>query len=314
MTFPTEFAVLDADEVARRLDYSSLFTAIEESFLGDPVATPRLSLPYQGSSPDSTGTFLLMSAVAPDSLGGVKIITYNTHRKAGTIKYIYIAFDPVSGEPLALIDGETLGTRRTAAVSVTAAKHLAGKGSDCIAVVGTGPVARELAKAYHTAYPAAKIELWGRRTEAVEAVVAELAASGIPVSGASDLDELVRRADIVSCATASGQPLIKGDLLRAGTHVDLIGGFTPTMREADDAVMRNADIIVVDNDSGLRECGDLCEPIAAGVLAKERVIGIQRLLADPSVRRQNELQRTVFKSVGHAIFDLATARLAVKPR
>ena len=307
-------AWLDAEEVSRRLDYAPLFEAIEKAFLGNPVATPRLSLPYEGSSLESTGTLLLMSAVAPDTLAGVKIITYNTHRKSGTIKYIYVAFDPVSGELVAIIDGETLGTRRTAAVSVTAARYLAKKHPRCIAVVGTGPVARELVRAYHTAYPDAAIEVWGRRPEAVAILVDELAAQGIPVSGAADLDALVSRADIVSCATASSEPFLQGELLRAGTHVDLIGGFTPTMREADDAVMRNADIIVVDNESALREAGDLCQPIAAGVLATERVTGIERLFADPGVRRQTDQQRTVFKSVGHAVFDLATAQLAVKPR
>ena len=314
MTTPAPFAWLDANEVARRLDYAALFGAIETAFVEKPVATPRLSLPYQGSSPESNGTLLLMSAVAPDSLGGVKIITYNANRKSGTIKYIYIAFDPVSGDPVALIDGETLGTKRTAAVSVVAAKHLANKRPRCIAVVGTGPVARELARAYHCSYPEASLELWGRRPEAVQALALELAAEKIPIEASADLDALVGRADIISCATASGHPLIRGDLLRAGTHVDLIGGFTPAMREADDAVLRNAEIIVVDNESALQEAGDLCQPIAAGVLAKERVIAIERLFADPHARRQNEQQRTVFKSVGNAVFDLAAARLAVQPR
>jgi len=305
------FVWVGAEDVARLLDYQSLFAAIETAYVGAPLATPRISLPYQGKTKESGGTLLLMSALLPDALAGVKIITYNPNRKSGTIKYVYIAFDPVSGSLLAVIDGETLSTKRTAAVSVVAARHLAQRHPARIAVIGTGPVARELLRAYGTAYPDAMLCLWGRRRGAAQAIVEHLAAEGIRVVLSPILDDMVRQADIVSCATGSLEPLIKGELLRAGAHVDLIGGFTPAMREADDAVMRRACVVVADNVSALREAGDLCQPVSAGLLREEDVVTFESVLADPAPRGKPGDALTVFKSVGNSIFDLAAARLIV---
>lgn len=306
------FAWISATDVERDLPYPVLFPAIREGFAGGVRGTPRVSLPYVGRSAQSSGTLLLMSAIQPDSLAGVKIVTYNVHRESGIIKYIYVAFDPVSGALLALIDGEAMNTRRTAAVSVVAAQSIAKRRPARILVLGTGPVARELVKAYTSAYPGAALELWGRRPAAAGAIATDLAPGGIRVAVTEDLDRSVQAADIVSCATGSLAPLLKGTLLRRGAHVDLIGGFTPTMREADDAVYRRAGFVVVDNASALTEAGDLCQPLAAGILRAERIVTLENHWEGVAPTARGDGDLTVFKSVGNSVFDLATAQVLVR--
>ena len=311
MTHAPPFMRLTDHDVERHLDYGLLFGAIEKAFVEAPVTMPRASLPYRGRSKDSTGTLLLMSAVLPDSLAVVKIITYSVERATGAIKYIYVVFEPLSGAVVAIVEGEALGAKRTAAVSIVAARYLAKPNPGVILVVGTGPVARELIKAYGIAYPHATLKLWGRRPAAVRAITEDFAKVSILVAAAMNLDDAVGHADIVSCATGSREPLIKGNLLRAGTHVDLIGGFTPVMREADDDVFRRAALVAVDNASALQESGDLCQPLAAGVLPKDRIASLESVFSGTASRRESELQLTVFKSVGNSVFDLAAARVLV---
>jgi len=305
------FAWIDAHDVERELNYGRLFGAIERAFADSPGVAPRVSLPYQGRSPQSAGTLLLMAAIQPDALAGVKIITYNVHRSGGAIKYIYVALDPASGALLALIDGESLSTRRTAAVSVVAAMHMAKREPGHILIVGTGPVARELIWAYAAAYPQAQIHLWGRNSDAAGAVAEEASSRGMPVKLSPRLDEAVRVAGIVSCATSAAAPLIKGALLRSDAHVDLIGGFTPLMREADDDVTRRAGLVAADNTSAITEAGDLCQPVAAGILRSDAVVPLESLLRAPAKFRAEGPRLTVFKSVGNAVFDLAAAKVLI---
>ena len=306
------FAWIDAAAVEQMLSYPRLFAAIEKAFVLHPALAPRTSLSYQGQSDHSSGTLLVMSAIQPDTLAGVKIITHNVNRSSGIISYIYVAIDPVSGAPIALIDGETLSTRRTAAVSVVASRHLARENPGRILIIGTGPVARQLVAAYGTAYPNASLQLWGRRPQRVQLILDSFANGAVRVDAAGDLDRSLRGADIVSCATGSFEPIVKGELLRPGAHVDLIGGFTPTMREADDAVFRRADRVVTDSVRALQEAGDLCQPIASGALRADCILSLEELLAAPTFQRTDIDALTVFKSVGNAVFDLAAAGLAIE--
>ena len=306
------FAWIDAAAVEQLLTYPRLFAAIEKAFVRHPAVAARTSLPYQGQSEGSSGTLLVMSAIQPDTLAGVKIITHNVNRSSGIISYIYVAINPISGAPIALIDGETLSTRRTAAVSVVASRHLAGESPGRILVIGTGPVAQQLVAAYGAAYPNASLQLWGRRSERVRVILDTFANGPVRVTAASDLDFSLRAADIVSCATGSFEPIVKGELLRPGAHVDLIGGFTPSMREADDAVFRRADRVVTDSFSALQEAGDLCQPIASGALRADGILSLEDLLAASESQRTDIESLTVFKSVGNAVFDLAAAGIVIE--
>ena len=126
----------------------------------------------------------------------------------------------------------------------------------------------------------------------------------------TDLAAAVRQADIVSCATLSREPLVHGEWLRPGTHLDLIGGFTPAMREADDAAVRRSRVFI-DTDAALAEAGDLIDPIAHGALRREDVAGsLYSLCRGEAAGRRDATEITLFKSVGSALEDLAAAGLA----
>lgn len=307
MHLPASIPVIDAETVRARLAYPRLFEALAAAFRAPPLTTQRQALPYRAKDDAAGSVLLLMAAVDPDRLAGVKIVTFNAGRAGGAVSYIYIAFDPASGAPLALIDGEALSSRRTAAVSALAARTLARPDAADILILGTGAVARELVPAYRAAFPSARIRLWGRRLEAATALAATLA-----VEVADDLAAAVAAADIVASATAATAPLILGALLKPGAHVDLIGGFSPTMRESDDAVLARAAAVVVDNPAAITEAGDLVSPIATGALIAERVATLGQVLNAEKVGRPDATAITVFKSVGHSLADLAAASLVVE--
>jgi ornithine cyclodeaminase len=153
------------------------------------------------------------------------------------------------------------------------------------------------------------IEVWGRNGDKASAVVATLAAAGISAVAAPDLDAAVAAADVISCVTGATEPLVKGSLLAEGTHLDLIGAFTPTMRESDDDVIRRANVWVdTRSDGGL--AGDLAIPLAAGLLTMDDIRGdLHDLISGASPGRTSADEITMFKSAGMALEDVAAARL-----
>lgn len=292
-----------ASQVDEALDYPSLVARLRSAFLDPPTCPPRTSLALEAG-----GSLLVMPAARPSGLAGVKVVTVHpglTDRPGGAVRAFYLALDATSGTPLGLVDGHALTVRRTAAASVLAASALARADARRLLIVGAGAVAAELAHAYAALRPIEAITVWARRTEAAKQLAAELADKGLPVVAAHDLDTAVAHADIVSAATLSRLPLIRSMAVRDGTHVDLVGGFTAAMREADDALVARARV-VADGAPALEEAGDLAGPIASGALDPSRVT----LLADALRgydRRPGDV--TLFKSVGLALEDLAAAEL-----
>jgi len=176
-------------------------------------------------------------------------------------------------------------------------------------VVGAGAVARLLPEAYRTVLPIEQVRVWARSTQKAAALAAELRASGLNAQAAPDLAVAVEAADIVSCATLATEPLVQGRWLRPGSHLDLIGGFTPAMREADDGCFAGARLYV-DTDEALRKSGDLLGPMARGVFDAAQVCGtLAGLCQGDAAGRRSARERTVFKSVGTALEDLAAAML-----
>ena len=166
--------------------------------------------------------------------------------------------------PLALIDGGVLTARRTAAASALAASYLARSDSRRLLVVGAGAVARLLPEAYRTVLSIEQVAVWARSAQKAAALAAGLRASGVMPSPPPTWPPRWSAADIVSCATLATEPLVQGRWLQPGSHLDLIGGFTPAMREADDACFAGARLYV-DTDEALRKSGDLLGPMTRGV-------------------------------------------------
>jgi ornithine cyclodeaminase len=213
--------------------------------------------------------------------------------------------------PVALLDGTALTLRRTAAASALAADFLARRDSAVHLMVGTGALAPHLVAAHAAVRPILQTLIWGRDPGKAAALAARLVVAGIAAEPVAELEEAVAAADIISCATLAHLPLIRGAWLRPGTHLDLVGGYTPEMREADDAAVARARVYI-DTDAALREAGDIIQPLRSGHLVRERIVGdLFDLSRGICPGRGNPDEITLFKSVGTALEDLAAAELAV---
>jgi len=253
-----------------------------------------------------------MPAWAGASLG-VKIVTVfpgNRARGVASVSALYLLLDGATGHPLALVDGEALTVRRTAAASALAATYLARPDSKILLVVGTGALAPHMAAAHCALRPIERVLVWGRSAEHARTTVARLAAGGLPAEVCADLAAGLGRADIVTCATTAREPIVRDALVRPGTHVDLVGAFTPEMRESDDALVQRAEVFVDTYAGALKEAGDLVQPIAAGTIAREHVRAeLADLVHGRYPGRGSAAAVTLFKSVGTALEDLCAARL-----
>jgi ornithine cyclodeaminase len=300
--------LFDAAETAAALPYPALIDAIEAAFAAGWTAPTRHH--HAMARPGEPDAVLLLMPAWERELGGVKIVNATPSAAARglpTIAASYLLFDAATGAHLALMDGATLTARRTAAASALAARLLARPDSRRLLVVGAGRVAQELPAAYAAALGVEAVTVWSRRPEAARALAARLRAEGREARAAEDLEAAVKAADIVSCATLSRAPLIRGAWLRGGQHLDLIGAFTPAMREADDDAIRRARVYA-DTEAALAEAGELAQPAAAGVLDPAAVRTFRDLCGRGPVARGAD-DVTLFKSVGHAVEDLAAARL-----
>lgn len=307
---------LSAADVDRALDFKGLVTTLETAFREGAVQPVRHH--HTVERPDgAASTLLLMPAwndlyAAGTSEGryiGVKIVTVspdNNQIGKPAVMGLYLLLDGKTGEPCALIDGQRLTQWRTACASALAARYLARANASRLLIVGAGALSRFLARAHAAVRPISSIRVWNRTADNAEQAAADLRAEGLPAQSATDLDAEIGQADIVSCATITSLPLIRGALLKPGSHVDLVGGFTPTMREADDDAIRRASVFVDTRGGATKEAGDIVQPLATGVLTLADIQGDLYDLArgDAHGRRSDE-EITLFKSVGAAIEDLA---------
>jgi ornithine cyclodeaminase len=242
----------------------------------------------------------------------VKLVTVMP-QAAATVMATVLVLDRGSGEPLALLDGEALTLRRTAATSALAARHLARAEAESLLIVGTGRLAPWMARAHAAGRPGLRrIMVWGRDAGAAAALARTLADDDLPATPAPDLEAAVRQAHIISCATTSTVPLLQGAWLAPGTHLDLVGGFRPDMREADNAAIAACHVVVDSFAGALAEAGDLTQPLGVGAITREHVTAeLAQVLCGDRPGRSNGNQCTLFKSVGTALEDLAAAELVV---
>jgi ornithine cyclodeaminase/alanine dehydrogenase-like protein (mu-crystallin family) len=304
--------IFDASRTAAALPYPALIAALRERFAAGCEVPARhvheLSAPGQSHKLTS----LLMPAWVPGQLYGVKVVNIapgNNERGLPGLHGSYLLFDAVTGQALAVLDGNTLTTRRTAAASALAASFLAPAEAHHLLVLGAGAIARELPAAYAAVRPIDTVRVWARKPEAAEALAADWRAQGWAAEAVSDLAAACGQADVVSCATHATAPLVHGEWLAPGSHLDLIGSFTPAMREADDACLQGARLFV-DTEEALKKSGDLLEPLRRGVISEADVRGTLTTLCKGVARgRMQAQERTVFKSVGTALEDLAAATL-----
>ena len=306
--------IFDAQATRDALPFERLIPALREMFASGCEVPPRQVHgiePAEGAQGEPI-TSLIMPAWLPGRCYGVKIVNVapgNAARGLPGLHASYLLHDARTGRPLALIDGDQITARRTAAASALAASWLAAPQAKHLLIVGAGQVARLLPEAYRVVRPIERISVWARVSERAAARAAALRAQGFDARPAADLETAAREADIVSCATLATEPVVQGRWLKAGSHLDLIGSFTPAMREADDDCFRGARLFV-DTEEALAKSGDLLGPLARGVFSAADVAGTLTSLSrgEAPARRSNP-ERTVFKSVGTALEDLAAAML-----
>jgi ornithine cyclodeaminase len=303
-----------AADVHAALGYPRLIEALREAFRRDGEPMP-LRQAYEVGINGTPARLLTMPAWIRGEALGVKLVTVfpqNSKRGLGAVSSLYFLLDGVTGQPRAMIDGEALTNRRTAAASALASGYLSRADSRTLLMVGTGHLAPHLVAAHRAIRPIEKVLVWGRNPERALALADTLVRQGVNAAPVVDLAEALPRADIVSCATTSTEPLVKGALLRPGTHLDLVGAFTPQMRESDDAVISRSRVFVDTYAGALAEAGDLLQPIAAGSWSAERICGdLHELTSGAKPGRLDRGDITLFKSVGAAIEDLAAASLLV---
>lgn len=307
---------LDAEAIRARLPWPAVLSALDEALRGDVQAPLRAS--HTIAVPDQpAATLLMMPAWRGGRSIGVKLVTVfpgNADRGKRSVSALYALFDARDGVPLALLDGEELTARRTAGASAYAAARLARRDARSLVMVGAGRIGRELIDAHRSIRSLEQISVWSRTATHAEATAAECARAGIPARACTDLEAAVAAADIVSCATLSTVPLVLGRWLKPGVHLDLVGAFKKDMRETDAAALQRADLIVVDDrTAALAEGGDIVQAIATGAIDASRIAAELRDFARGAhPGRTREEQITVFKSVGFALEDLATAEAAIR--
>lgn len=304
--------IFDAAATRAALPFDRLVDALQSLFAQgcDVPARHVHEVPVPGGVPF---TSLIMPAWIPGRYFGIKTINIAPGNAALGLPGLhasYLLCDGRTGAPLAVIDGDVLTQRRTAAASALAARWLARADAKRLLVVGAGRIAAVLPHAYRAVRSLERVTVWARDGGKAEALAAQLRSEGLPALAAQDLQAACAQADIVSCATLATEPVVQGAWLRPGTHLDLVGSFTPAMREADDACFAGASLWL-DTEEALKKSGELLGPMSRGVLRAEDVRGtLASLCRGEAPGRRSAGERTVFKSVGTALEDLAGAILA----
>jgi ornithine cyclodeaminase len=304
--------VVDAGETEHALPFATLIPALREMFVGGCVVPTRHHHRIE-LDPEPNATLLLMPAWKPHDALGVKIVNVfpgNNKKGLPGLYSLYCLFDAEHGTPIALLDGNVITARRTAAVSALAASYLARPDASRLLVVGAGRIASLLPAAYREVRAIRRVEVWDINAGLADALIARLRKLDFDASVAPDLEAAVRAADIVTCATLTTRPLVLGEWLHPGVHLDLIGSFTPEMRETDDTAIRRASVFV-DTETALAESGDLLQPLQSGAFVAGRLAGtLSDLCAGRHPGRKHPQELTLFKAVGTAMSDLAAAMLA----
>lgn len=303
---------ITSDEIDSCLNFPNLIDSLKNAFKSNWTTPVRAHHTVSGIGEDKV--LLLMPAWTDNQTEpfmGVKIVSVvpeNGTRNLPSIYGVYYLMNGQTGEPLLTMDGARLTVWRTAAASALASSYLSRKDSKVLTMIGSGALSPFMIKAHMAVRPIEEIFLWNHNIRNAHALAEKLRAEGIPVTSHPDLVTAVGKSDIVSAATLTKTPLIHGNWVKPGTHIDTVGAFTPEMRETDDVLVTKATIFCDTFAGALKEAGDLVIPINSGVITKEHVVGdLFSLTRSEHPGRKSADEITYFKSVGTALEDLAGA-------
>jgi ornithine cyclodeaminase/alanine dehydrogenase-like protein (mu-crystallin family) len=219
-----------------------------------------------------------------------------------------LLFDEAHGHVVAVLEGVDLTAWKTAGDSALGSSCLSRLDVRTMLMVGAGSMARPLIEAHRTVRPSLdRVLVWNRNEGRAAALVRSLEADGLAAEVVSDLDRAVARADLICSATMSTEPLIRGDMLKPGTHVDLVGAYTPAMREADDAALTRGRLFVDSRATTVGHIGEVMIPMATGVISEADIEGDMHDLVQARSGRRSSDEITVFKNGGGAHLDVMIA-------
>lgn len=305
---------IEDQQLEKLLSYDILIPALQKAFCDNITVPLRHHHNFNNPEEGTDSTLLLMPAWKAGEFLGIKIVLVspNNHKyQLPTIQGQYLLFDAHKGRQLAMMDAKILTNKRTAAASALASSFLSRHDSQSLLMIGTGSLAPYLIEAHANTRPIRQVWIWGRDRTKADKIVKSLAHLDLKIESIADHNEKLSEADIISCATLSKSPLVSGDRLRAGQHLDLVGSYLPTTREADDLTITRSSLFVDTLEGAPKESGDLVIPIQNGTIKRSDIRGdLFDLCQKRTTGRQDPHEITLFKSVGHALEDLAAAVLA----
>lgn len=307
--------LISAESVHQALAYTDLVERLRQAFaaVGEMPVRHHHTIAL-ADQPDAT--LLLMPAWRTGGQVAIKILSVfpgNADKGLASINAQVLLLDGDTGQSLAMIEGASLTVRRTACASALAATYLAREDAAHMLMVGAGALAPHLVGAHAAVRPIKTVAVWNRSPDNAATLVRHLNDQGLAAHIADDLEAEARRADIISCATMSSAPLIRGAWLSPGCHLDLVGAFRPDMRESDDHAVTRARVFVDTRGGALKEGGDIVQPLAAGLIEEDHIVAdLSDLTRGLNPGRRSAEEITLFKSVGSAVEDLAAAELVVE--
>ena len=303
---------IDANFIENNTIFPELIQELRAFFLQKNIIAPmRHHHDFPNPSVNTDSTLLLMPVWNPNENAGVKIVTVspeNAQFNLPSIHGAYIYLDAIKGTIKAILEAKSLTVKRTAAASALASSYLSKQDSNSMLMIGTGALSTNLIQAHTSVRPIKTVYIWGRNFEKAKVIASKFKNEKFTVQPIHTIEEKISEVAIVSCATLSKTPLILGKYLKKGQHIDLVGAYKTDMREADDETISKSSVYLDTFQGGLKESGDIVIPIQNGTLKKEDIKGdLFQLSSKETEGRLNNNEITVFKSVGHAIEDLAAA-------
>lgn len=303
---------VDASEIASVLTFSHLVDALEDAHRRPKIEIQDAFL-GRGSA-----QYFVRHAVDPGRFMASKLITSfpenPVRARLPAVQAVCVMFDGTNGRPLAVLDGTEITYWRTAADSALGAKLLSNPEPSILLVVGAGEMSPRLVRAHLAVRPSLRrVMIWNRTAERARRVALLLAREGIAAEQVEDLTAATRVSDTITACTRATAPLIAGANLKPGAHLDLVGGYTPETREADDEAAKRSRIFVDRRETAFDGVGDILQPIASGAIRNTDVLGdLYDLAGGALAGRTSPNDNTMFKNAGGGHLDLMTAELVLK--
>jgi len=304
---------INSNFIEENTDFSELISSLKSSFSSNDIIVPMRhhhDFPNPSIGPDST--LLLMPAWKPSNEAGVKVVTVspeNGQFDLPSIQGTYIYLDAEKGKIKALLEAKNLTAKRTAAASALASSFLSRENSSSLLMIGTGALSINLIKAHASVRPIKTVYVWGRDIEKAQSICETLKSESFNCLPIKNIKEKMSEVDIISSATLSKTPLVLGEYLKAGQHIDLVGAYKKDMREADDDAIKKTSVFVDTMQGGLKESGDIVIPLNNKTIKENHIkADLFQLCSNKKQGRKSEKEITFFKSVGHALEDLVAAK------